>query len=563
MVVSIMKQALAVLAIALLCSPLLAQSATTPASAPKAPPAAAPAFEIADIHPSPYSFASTYPHHNTQGTDRYLVHKATELDMISFAYSLDKDHIFGGPTWLDFDRYDVTARQPPSTPPDTSSLMLRTLLADRFKLVVHNDTRQMPAQILTAADTAKPKMKPAADTTAPSQCQFHPPATPPTPDGPMPTSYSFTCRNITMEQFTKSIPSFGPGGLSIIDQTGLKGAWDFDVAYTMLPARNGFDLEHDLDKQLGLKLTLGQSPQPVLIVDKVNETPTPNSPKIAELLPPPATPAFDVATVKPSPPDGPRDMQIMFMPNGQVNIRGASLQALIGAAYDISGAGIADIPPFLSKNLWDIVGKIAQDDYPKGPNGRPNVSFDDIRLMVRSLLVERFGMKTHFEDRPNDVYVLSASGTPKLKKTADPNSRTSCISNPPAGEKDPRATEPIRNYLMVCTNVTMMQFAHELEPFAVDYIKEPVLDSTHIEGSYDLTLNWSGSRVARGVETINGQTITKPDPSSTDPSEAAAPTGAISLPDAIAKQLGLKMELQKLSVPMLILDHIEENPTEN
>jgi uncharacterized protein (TIGR03435 family) len=116
---------------------------------------------------------------------------------------------------------------------------------------------------------------------------------------------------------------------------------------------------------------------------------------------------------------------------------------------------------------------------------------------------------------------------------------------------------------MVCTNVTMMQFAHELEPFAVDYIKEPVLDSTHIEGSYDLTLNWSGSRVARGVETINGQTITKPDPSSTDPSEAAAPTGAISLPDAIAKQLGLKMELQKLSVPMLILDHIEENPTEN
>ncbi len=556
-----MKQAFAVLALTLLCSPLLAQSASASAATPPAgKPAAAPTFEIADIHPSPYSFYSTYARTATQGTDRFLVRQATLLDMISFAYSLDQDHIFGGPTWLDFDRYEVTAKQPPSTPRDTSLLMLRALLADRFSLVVHNDTRPMPAQILTAADKATPKMKPAADTTVPSQCMFRSTGAPPTPDGPMPTTFTFSCHNMTMEQFIKSLPRFGPGGPPIIDQTGLKGPFDIDVNLTMLPSRNGFDLEHDLDKQLGLKLTIGKSPQPVLIVDKVNEIPTPNSPKIAELLPPPPIPAFDVATVKPTPKDGPRAMQIMFMPNGQVNIRGASLQALIGEAYDISGAGIADVPPFLKKNLWDVVGKIPQDDYPKGPNGMPNVSFDDIKLMLRSLLVERFGMKTHFEDRPTDAYVLSASGTPKLKKTADPNSRTSCNENVPVGEKDPRAIEPIRSELMVCTNVTMTQFAHELEPFALDYIKSPVLDSTHIDGSYDITLNWSGSRVARGLVTLDGQAVAKPDPGST---EAIAPTGAISLPDAISKQLGLKMELQKLTVPMLILDHIEEQTTEN
>jgi uncharacterized protein (TIGR03435 family) len=442
--------------------------------------------------------------------------------------------------------------------------MLRALLVDRFKLVVHNDTRPMPAQILTVGKVT-PKMKPAADTTVPYQCQlqFNRPVTPPTPDSPPPTSYSFTCRNTTMAQFTKSLPRFGPGGLPIIDQTGLKGAWDIDVTLTILPSRNGFDLEKDLDKQLGLKLTLGQSAQPVLIVDKVNETPTPNSPKIAQLLPPPAPPAFDVATIKPTAPDGPRSMQFGFRANGQVNISGATLQALIGEAYDISGAGIADIPAFLSKQRWDVVGKIAQNDYPKGPNGMPNVSFDDIKLMLRSLLEERFGMKTHFENRPTDAYVLSASGTPKLKKTADPASRTSCSDRPPAGEKDPRSIEPIRSELMVCKNVTMAQFAHELEPFALDYIKSPVLDATHLEGSYDLTLNWSGSRVARGVETVDGRAVTKPDPSTTDPSEPAAPTGAISLPDAIARQLGLKLELQKLTVPMLVLDHIEEKPTEN
>jgi uncharacterized protein (TIGR03435 family) len=554
-----MKQAFAVLALTLLYSPLLAQSAApSPAVAPSAPAAAARAFEIADIHPSPYSFYSTYPRTNTQGTDRYLVRQATLLDMISFAYSLDRDHIFGGPTWLDFDRYEVTAKQPPSTPPDTSRLMLRALLADRFSLVVHNDTRPMPAQVLTVGKVT-PKMKPAADTTVESQCQFHPPATPPTPDTPPPTSYSFTCRNMTMEQFTKSLPRFGPAPPTV-DQTGLKGAWDFDVTYTMLPSRNGFDLENDLDKQLGLKLALGQSPQPVLIVDKVNETPTPNSPKLAELLPPPAPPAFDVALIKPTAPDGPRSMQIGFNGSGQVNISGASLQALIGEAYDISGAGIADIPDFLSRDRWDVVGKIPQDDYPKRPNGMPNVSFDDIKLMLRSLLVERFGMKTHFEDRPTDAYVLSASGSPKLKKTADPNSRTSCSDRPPVGEKDPRSIEPIRSELMLCKNVTMAQFAHELEPYALDYIKSPVLDATHLEGSYDLTLNWSGSRVARGLVTLDGRPVTKPDPSSADPSE---PTGAISLPDAISKQLGLKLELQKRPVPMLILDHIEQKPTEN
>jgi uncharacterized protein (TIGR03435 family) len=141
------KQAFAGVAFsAFLCASLFAQSGAAAAATPPS----APTFEIADIHPSPYSFYSTYTRTNTQGTDRYLVRQATLLDMISIAYSLNQDHVLGGPTWLDFDRYEVTAKQPPKTPPDTSRLMLRTLLADRFKVVVHNDTRPMSAQILSA-----------------------------------------------------------------------------------------------------------------------------------------------------------------------------------------------------------------------------------------------------------------------------------------------------------------------------------------------------------------------------------------------------------------------------
>ena len=72
--------------------------------------------------------------------------------------------------------------------------------------------------------------------------------------------------------------------------------------------------------------------------------------------------------------------------------------------------------------------------------------------------------------------------------------------------------------------------------------------------------------MARGVETVDGQAVTASsanNASSSDVAQATEPTGAISLPDAIARQLGLKLELQKLTVPMLVLDHIERQPTEN
>ena len=540
--------------------------AVLPAQAP-ATPAAAPnqslRFDIADIHPSPYSFQSEYFRSNIQSTDRYLFHQASLLDLIAFAYRLESTHVFGGPTWLDFNHYDITAKQPPSTSLDTTRLMLRNLLADRFKLVVHNDTRSLPAQIITVGKGA-PKIKPAADTTAPSQCQFQQPATPPAAGTPRPTSFNFSCRNITMQQYAEQIPRFGPTGqYSIVDQTGLKGAWDFDVIYTMLPARDGLDLANDLDK-LGLKLTVGEAPQSVLLIDSLNETPTPNSPKLAELLAPPPPPAFDVAVIKPSPPDATGDMNIQVSRSGEVAFTHATLQRLIGEAYDISGAGIANIPDFLAKDHWDVMGKVPQDAYPKDSSGTPIVSYDDIQLMLRSLLVERFGMKAHFEDRPNDAYALSASGS-KLKKAADPTARTSCDFSPPPGEKDPRSLTPIRNRAMFCRNVTMAQFASRLMPFALDYIKSPVLNATHLDGSYDIVLNWSGSRVARGLETIDGRTVSgnANNTGSGASLQPAAPDGAISLPDAISQQLGLKLELQKRNIPMLVLDHINRNPTEN
>src|SRR5262245_2080748 len=96
-------------------------------------------FETADVHGSPRGTNLVF---RTSFRDqRYEVHNATMVDLIRTAYSVDAEKVFGGPSWLEFDRFDVAALAPAKTSQDSIKLMLQSLLADRFKLVVHNDTK--------------------------------------------------------------------------------------------------------------------------------------------------------------------------------------------------------------------------------------------------------------------------------------------------------------------------------------------------------------------------------------------------------------------------------------
>ena len=107
----------------------------------------------------------------------------------------------------------------------------------------------------------------------------------------------------------------------------------------------------------------------------------------------------------------------------------------------------------------------------------------------------------------------------------------------------------------------MAQFASEIQYYARDYIKTPVLNATKLDGAYDLTLSFSSRDAARGVVTTpSGGAAPPPSP---DASASSDPSGAISLPDAMIKQLGLRLEMQKRSVPMLVIDHVEPKPTDN
>lgn len=563
-----------VVCVAFFSTPLFSQSrnaAIATSAAGDAPAAALPSFQLVDVHTSPHVNAPSIRGGALHG-DRYTTSQATMTNLIARSYSLDSRYVLGGPPWLDLDRFDVVAQAPRTTSQDDIRLMLRSMLVDRFKLVTHTATKPLPAYILSVSKGAL-KMKPADASSkgdAPSGpnaqgeqdapvidgCLYHapPPNTPPAPI----MNVKFTCHAITMDSFATFLRDIGSPYLKqpVVNQTALKGTWDFDIDWTYQPQKGddpGTTIFDAVEKQLGLKLETGTAPLPVVYVDSVNETPTPNAPGLDKALPPPPPAAFDVAVIKPARPEE-KGIQLMVR-GSEIQINDAPLDFMITWSWDINDNRIANSPDFLSKDHWDILGKV-NTDAPAGPGSAPQINQDDLQQMLKTLLADRFGMKSHMEDRPVDGYTLVAAG-PHLTK-ADPTNRTGCKDGPGPDGKDPRINNPQLGRLVSCLNITMAQFAAQLQTMASGYIKSPVIDATGIDGAYDFTLSFSTSGQLRGSSS--------PAQATDDTSAAAlasAPSGGISLFDAVYKTLGLKLEKTKVTVPMLVIDHIERAPTEN
>jgi uncharacterized protein (TIGR03435 family) len=509
-------------------------------------------FEVADVH---VSADSPLPYLRGGLTQRgtYELHFATMADLISIAANVPAAKVLGGPSWLEWDRFDLVAKVPAGATLDSVRPMLRTLLADRFKLVTHNDTKPTPAFILTAGP--KLLMKP-SDGNEESGCK---------PNGPrgglvagpgaVPV-FSYTCRNLTMEEFAAGMPEMSgvlgyTNNLPILDRTGLKGAWDFNLKYTIQGGETRYGivpsasdlitLPAALSGQLGLELKSGNTPSPVLVVDRVNETSTPNPPGTAEALPTAAA-EFDVADLKPS---DPASSAFRFqIQNGRVNIEGSALSALIYRAWNVNNPDeIAGMPGWTNTARFDILAKVSGPGPDPLPQRGVKADYDGTIAMLRRLLTDRFGITMHQEDRLVNAYTL-LRGKPRMKK-ADPESRTSCTEFPGPDGKDPRMANPAVTRLLNCTNVTMAQFGKLLLADADDYVQSPVLDKTGLEGGYDFMLYFSDAAVIG------------PDAQSPDPN------GGISLAEAIDKQLGLKLELQKRPVRVLVIDHIDKTPAAN
>jgi uncharacterized protein (TIGR03435 family) len=542
----------------LLLIPASAQEATDPPKGDAHPTTtAALQFEAADVQPSPTVAQPWLDGPHLEG-DRYVIYQATMADLISNAYKVDVDNVQGGPTWLEFDRYDIQAKTAAATKDAEQKQMLQALLAERFHLVVRSGTSPKPAYVLKLGKE-KPKLK-LSDGTGDSRCDWIPQA----PDAP--PQMQFSCRNETMEQLAQLLRNTRGGGYlekPVVDTTGLKGAFDFDLKWTPSGARArsgaaAVSIFDALESQLGLKLALETAPQPVLLVDGVDETPSPNPPGTDKALPPLPLPEFEVSVITPYKPDSPRTGSFG---NGRLNVQGLTIRDLITLTWDLNDNNkevIANEPPWLNKDRWDIVAKwSAEDD--ETVNRPPNSDFRQFQQMMRALLAERFGLKAHMEDRMGDAYSLVAAG-PKLTP-ADGKGRTRCSEGPGPDGKDPRAANPVLNRLMTCQNMTMEQLGVELQSLASGYIYNTVLDKTGLKGGYDFTLSFSS------INNLLSSVAPPPSGSAAQPNvpdaTAADPNGAVSLFDAVRRELGLKLEKEKRPVPVLVIDQINENPTPN
>jgi uncharacterized protein (TIGR03435 family) len=522
---------------------IFAQASTPPATA---------AFDVADVHVSPY-VKFPYKQQGVLTGNRYTLHQATMTQIIATAYSLNPLDVQGGPSWMDWDRFDIDGKVVPITASgSTRRLMLQSLLADRFKLVAHTGIAPMPAYVLTAPK-GKSMLK---EGTGDAGCDPIPP-----PSGQAAGSFQqnvVSCHNETMKQFAKDVNNMAGDYLDkpVVDSTGLDGAYDFEFQWTYRGAldRAGADaitIYDAMEKQLGLKLMLQTAPRQVLLVDSVNETPTPNVPDLDKRMPPAAPPQIDVATVRPSKPD---EKEWFSIKGYQMNATAIPLREIIGFAWDLNpgdSEAIQDAPKWLQDDKFDIVAKMVSDDsLPKGPQ----VLQQQLQQMLKTLVEDRFQMKDHWENRPVSAYNLVAV-SPKLTK-ADPKSRTHCVEGPGSDGKDPRLVNPALNRLLTCQNLSMAQFGTLLPSLAGGFIYDPVLDTTGLKGSYNFTLSFSSAdhfAPGKGAGT----------PSADGSSQPSDPNGAISLFDAVKNQLGLKLEKQKRPVPVLVIDHIEETPTAN
>jgi uncharacterized protein (TIGR03435 family) len=362
---------------------------------------------------------------------------------------------------------------------------------------------------------------------------------------------------MTTAQIAENLRQMAGGYIDrpVIDKTNLEGAWDFDLKWTgrgqlAAAGADGISLFDAFDKQLGLKLELQQMAVPVVVVDSVNRTPTANLPGVAEALPP-EKPEFETSEIKPSPP-GTQGITIQYNQGGRIDAKG-TLRNLIAIANEITPNLAGDMivgPKSLDTTHFTIVAKAPSSGIgaPGREGGRETAPPINVALaMLRSMLEERFKLKSHREERPVTVFALTAQkGETKLKKAA-PSDRTGCRPDP--GAVPPQfSSTPVQ--AITCQNTTMDEFAKMLAQLAGDYFDHPVVNATGLEGGWNFTLMASPRRALEN----------RPQNAQPGGGAAASDPGGISVFEAVEKQLGLKIDKGTRTVPVLVIDHAEEKP---
>ena len=238
---------------------------------------------------------------------------------------------------------------------------------------------------------------------------------------------------------------------------------------------------------------------------------------IAGAQPAETPPAFEVASVRVSQATPGGRHEDMFRERiqpgpGSLTIRGASLRSCIRWAYHVMDSQVTG-PDWIGQQRYDIVAKApaAADE-------------DQLRLMLQTLLAERFKLAVHRQTKEAQAWVLSVGkGGPKFRESTTD------------GEG---SIQPDMKQMAVVVQRTPVS---QLVDMLSNVLRAPVVDETGLKGKYDLTL-----RLDKYV----------PDP--------ATPVDVFStVMNVIQQELGLKIEQRRVQLDYIVVDHAEKAPVEN
>jgi uncharacterized protein (TIGR03435 family) len=237
-------------------------------------------------------------------------------------------------------------------------------------------------------------------------------------------------------------------------------------------------------------------------------------------------PAFDAASIRAIEPGLRRQENIQSDP-GSLRIQSSTLRSCIQWAYEVDPAQISG-PDWLGDTRFDITAKSADA-----------ADTDRLRLMLRTLLAERFGLKLHHESKALPVYsMILAPNGPRLH-SAGPKDASKFLQSADAG---PMLLGGDKTGL-VAERVAMPELAAELSK----PLMRPVIDRTGLKGRYDIRVDVTAFMVSAGGD-----------------GDGHGPIDEMSIIfSAFPAQLGLKLEPGKETVEFLVVDSADKVPTDN
>ena len=283
-----------------------------------------------------------------------------------------------------------------------------------------------------------------------------------------------------------------------------------------------------------------------------------------------ATPAFDVATIKPAAPFSPVTLAAnkirlgMTIDASRVTIGSLSLADVIRIAYRVKSYQVTG-PDWITTERFDVVAKM--------PEGATK---EQVPEMLQALLADRFKLTIRHESREHAMYALVVGKNgPKLKEAVpDPDTpavgqvgqvtvsgdgKGVSVAGSPVGPM--RMTMgPSGNMHMEASKTTLGGLADLLSRL----VDRPVVDMTELKGTYQIGLDLSMEDL-RNMAKAAGMTIPGQMPggdAGKGPADAASDPANASVFQNI-QQLGLKLEPRKSQVDMIVVEHAEKVPTEN